>query len=220
MQWKAKLQETLDLSKSIIANQGTVPMIEMSISLTTVFEKPLISSVFKNESGQIGFSVVRVLSKRFLESFGFSTKLSDIQIDTLTVDILEYFSYETLEDIILFLKMARTGKLGSTNRGVDSNLILGVWAPAYLELKSIEREKIIQKEKQEKNNETLPIESVRKAYEKLNGNTFEKRVLDYIDKITQNINREQLEVLILEWNNDPEKKEFIRDLKRKRLTIK
>lgn len=220
MQWKAKLQETLDLSKSIIANQGTVPMIEMSISLTTVFEKPLISSVFKNESGQIGFSVVRVLSKRFLESFGFSTKLSDIQIDTLTVDILEYFSYETLEDIILFLKMARTGKLGSTNRGVDSNLILGVWAPAYLELKSIEREKIIQKEKQENNNETLSIESVRKAYEKLNGNTFEKRVLDYIDKITQNINREQLEVLILEWNNDPEKKEFIRDLKRKRLTIK
>ncbi len=214
------LQKTLDLSKEIISNQSVVPMIEMGLTIQQVFEKPLIKSVFKDEAGQIGFSVVSILCKRFLESFGFSTKLSDVQIDTLTVDILEYFSYETFEDIIIFFKMARTGKLGTTNRGVDSNLILGVWGPAYLELKAIEREKIVKKEKDELNNDELSIDEVRKAYEKHKNNTFYKKVCDYVDKITTDINRDQLEILISEWAKDEEKKPYLRVLKQKRLTIK
>lgn len=222
--WTAKLQETLDLSKNIIQNQSIVPVIEMNLTLQTVFEKPLVRSVFKEEAGQIGYSVVKILCSRFMDSFGFSTKMNDTQIESLTVDVLEFFSYETLEDIILFFKMARSGKLGTTNRGVDSNLILGTWAPAYLELKAIEREKIIQKEKSSHKIDQLTIEDVKKAHEKAikanSNDDFIEKVKNYVEKITNGISREHLENLILEWSNDEQKKKYLDILKRKRQTIK
>jgi hypothetical protein len=195
-------------------------MIEMGLAINQVFDKPVISSVFKNESGQIGFSVIRVLCKRFLESFGFSTKLSDTQVDTLTVDVLEFFSCETLEDIILFFKMARTGKLGSTNRGVDSNLILGVWAPAYLELKSIEREKIIEKEKKQHFQNEMDSESIQKVYKKLSEKTFVQKVEAYVERITKDFDRQMLEDLIIDWEKDPQRSPYVGILKKKRATIR
>lgn len=218
------MQETLDLSKNIIKNSSLVPVIEMNLTIQEVFEKPVVRSVFKDEAGQIGFSVIKILCTRFLDSFGFSSKLSDTQIESLTVDIMEFFSYETLEDIILFFKMARTGKLGTTNRGVDSNLILGTWAPAYLELKAIEREKIIQKEQSKYKKNQLTIEDVKKAHEKaIKANTsddFIEKVKIHVEKITSGITRDQLENLILEWSNDEQKKKHLDILKRKRQTIK
>lgn len=192
----------------------------MSLTIPKVFDFPTISSVFKGDNGVIGFGVVKVLVSRFSESFGFSTKLSDVQLETITVDILENFKYETLHDIILFLKMARSGKLGVTKKGLDSNLIIGEWLPVYLELKAVERENLIQKEKSKFNESLTTIDDVRKEYEKNYRKNFIKRVEKYVDEITTNISREQLETLIVEWNNDEKKKPFIRILKRKRLTIK
>lgn len=128
------------------------------------FENSSLRSTFKGDNAQIAFSVVKILVERFIDSFGFSTKMSGTQIETLTVDTLEKFSFETLHDIILFFKMARNGQFGSTNRGVDSNLIYGDWYPKYLEQKSIEREKILQKEKDIHNKSVLSIEDVKKAY--------------------------------------------------------
>jgi hypothetical protein len=195
-------------------------MIEMGLAINQVFDKPVISSVFKNESGQIGFSVVRVLSKRFLESFGFSTKLSDVQIDTLTVDILEFFQNETLEDIILFFKMARSGKFGTTNRGVDSNLILGTWAVEYLELKCIERENIIEREKKRMWKEEMDLESIQKVYKKLSEKTFVQKVEAYVDRITKDFDRQMLEDLIIDWEKDPQRSPYVGILKKKRTTIR
>ena len=91
-------------------------MIEMSLTLAESDNKAKMRSVFKGDTGQIGFSVVKVLVNRFLESFAFSTKLNDSQVEILTVDTLENFAYESLEDIILFFKMARSGKFGSAKK--------------------------------------------------------------------------------------------------------
>jgi hypothetical protein len=192
----------------------------MELTIKKVFDYPSVSSVFKGDNGAIGFGVVKVLVSRFAETFGFSTKLSEVQLESLTVDILDNFRYETLQDIILFLKMARSGKLGVTKKGIDSNLIIGEWLPIYLELKAIEREKIVKKEKDDLNSVQLTIEEVRAAYEKQKNNTFYNKVCDYVDKITEGITREELENLISEWAKDAEKKEYLRVLKRKRLTIK
>lgn len=194
----------------------------MGLSISKTFENSSIRSVFKGDNGQIGYSVVNVLVKRFIDSFGFATKMNESQIETLTVDTLEKFSYETLQDIILFFKMARTGQFGSTGRGVDSNLIYGDWYPKYLELKSIEREKIIQKEQDSFKSNTLSIEDVQKHYEKLEKKPvyFVDKVIAYVEKITEGINREQLEKLIEEWMNDPQKKPYVYHLNKKRLTIK
>jgi len=92
-------------------------MFEMGLTIQSTFSKPNIRSVFKGETAQIGFSVVNVLVTRFINSFGFSTKLDPMQIEMITVDTLENFAYESIEDILLFFKMARSGKFGTTKRG-------------------------------------------------------------------------------------------------------
>lgn len=210
------------MSRDIISGTANLAFIEMGLSISKTFENSSIRSVFKGDNGQIGYSVVNVLVKRFIDSFGFATKMNESQIETLTVDTLEKFSYETLLDIILFFKMARTGQFGSTGRGVDSNLIYGDWYPKYLELKSIEREKIIQKEQEQFKANQVSIEDVKKHYEKLENKNvfFVDRVIAYVEKITEGINREQLEKLIEEWMNDPQKKPYVYQLNKKRLTIK
>jgi hypothetical protein len=193
----------------------------MQLTIQQTFDKALIKSVFKGEAGQIGFSVVNVLVTRFIDSFGFSTKLNPTQIETLTVDILENFQYETLEDIIIFLKMARTGKFGSTGRGVDSNLILGDWFPKYLDKKAEIREQNYQVEKTEfiSNNSAVDL-----YYKNIQNKKEQKKIFDNmisdIDKMVLNMNRTMLEETILDWSKKDEMKPYLDYLKRKRLIIK
>lgn len=211
-QWET----TLNLSKNIVSGLANMPHIEMGLTIQQTFNSPNIRSVFKGENGSIGYSVVNVLVKRFLDSFGFSSKLNESQVEVLTVDILETFAYESLEDIILFLKMIRQGKFGTTNRGVDSNLILGEWLPKYLDLKADLREQNLIKENNERNTKQISFEDVKKAYKK----PTEKVVSDYVDKITTNIDRQMLEDLITDWEKDPKRKPYVRILKNKRTVIK
>ncbi len=195
---------------------------EMGLTLKNTLESATIRSVFKGDNGQIGYSVVNILVKRFMDSFGFSTKMSDTQIEVLTVDTLEKLSFDTLEDIILFFKMARTGQFGTTKRGVDSNLIFGEWLPMYLELKAEAREKEYQKQKAEEIKPPISIESVHESYKKQmnSGQKYWDRVKERIDEITKDFNRQDLENLISEWEKDETKTKFLRELRLKRLDIK
>lgn len=194
-------------------------MFEMSLSLESTFSKPNIRSVFKNETAQIGFSVVSVLVTRFLQSFGFSTKPDPTQIEMITVDTLENFSYESLEDIILFFKMARSGKFGETNRGVDSNLIFGKWFPMYLEQKAILREQEYQKEKALISKVQATDEDVSKTYKRINDAQYKIKVVEYVDKIVLNMDRQLLEDTIADWEKDEEKKQWVYLLKEKRRKV-
>lgn len=219
----AMAEKTVSLAVNILNGKSNVSVIEMNLTMANTLESLNLKYVFKGEEkATIAFGVVKVLVGRFMDSFGFATKMNESQLDTLTVDTLESFKYETLEDIILFFKMARTGQFGSTGRGVDSNLIYGDWFPKYLELKSIEREKKIQREQAAFKENKLTSADIKKAYEKLQSqeNTFVDKVIVYVEKITDGINREQLEKLIEEWMNDPQKKPYVYHLNKKRLTIK
>jgi len=217
----AKQQKTLDLSKNIIDGSVSIAPVEMQLTIQQTFDKALIKSVFKGESGQIGFSVVNVLVTRFIDSFGFSTKLNPTQIETLTVDILENFQYETLEDIIIFLKMARTGKFGSTGRGVDSNLILGDWFPKYLDKKAEIREQNYQVKKTEfiSNNSAVDLYYKNIQKKKEQKKIFDNMIAD-IDKMVLNMDRTMLEETILDWSQKEEMKPYLDYLKRKRLILK
>ena len=212
---------TLDLAKNIVAGSVSVSVLEIGLTVDKNLDKPVIRGLFKNENGQIGFAVVKVLVNRFIDSFGFSTKLSESQLEVLTVDTLEKFSYDSLEDIILFFKLARSGTFGTTKRGVDSNLIFGEWFPIYMEMKAEAREREYIKNKKTITESTISIDDVKKTYEKIQvGNSFRDRVLNYIDKITEGISRLELEDLIQAWSEDEQKKEYLRELKAKRQTIK
>jgi len=219
----AKQQETLDLSKSIISDSKAIAPIEMGLSISQTLDKALVRSVFKAEAGQIGFAVVNVLVTRFIDSFGFSTKLNSTQIETLTVDILESFQYETLEDIIIFLKMARTGKFGSTGRGVDSNLILGDWFPKYLDQKAQVREEIYQKEKsmQAKATEDGAVDLY---YAKLSREKAKKleeqRMKAEIDEMVKSMDKQMLEDTIADWEKKEKLKPWVFYLKTKRQSVR
>ncbi len=219
MQSNQRLLNTITLSKAIVSGTAQLAPLEMNLTLSETLDQPTVRKVFSGDNATIGFSVVKVLVNRFIESFGFSTKLSENQIEILTIDTIENFKYESLQDIILFFKLARSGKFGSTKRGVDSNLIFGEWFPMYMEQKADLREQQYVKQKSEMNAQLVSIEDVKKTYEKLTEIPFIQRVKNYADSITKDINREQLEILIQEWESDEQKKPYVQILKVKRRTI-
>jgi len=213
-------QKTLDLAKAIISKTQSVARLEMGLSIQGTLSKPTMRSVFKGETAQAGYSVVLVLVTRFIHSFGFSNKLDSSQLEMLTVDTLENFAYESLEDIILFFKMARSGKFGSTNRGVDSNLIFGDWYPKYLEQKAIMREQNYTSEKNEMSSVKVTDKDVEITYKKIREANKARRVQLHIDHVTKYFDRQMLEDLITDWSTDEVRKPFLHLLKQKRKTIK
>ncbi|MAX71830.1 MAG: hypothetical protein CMC76_12165 [Flavobacteriaceae bacterium] len=188
-------------------------MIEMSLTLAESDNKAKMRSVFKGDTGQIGFSVVKVLVNRFLESFAFSTKLNDSQVEILTVDTLENFAYESLEDIILFFKMARSGKFGSAKKGIDSNLIFGEWFPQFMEQKSILRE---QNQPKPELRQSATDEDIFSYKKKLLQKKHKEKVQKHVDYITKNMDRQMLEDFIIDWQKDSEKAKWVYLLKEKR----
>ena len=59
----------------------------------------------------------------------------------LATDLYEFFRYESLEDVALMLKMARTGQLGTGYGRLDSDTLFSVFVPKYLDIKAEERER-------------------------------------------------------------------------------
>ena len=194
------------------------------MTIKDTLTKPLIKDVFKGELGAVSFAVVEYLCTRFIESFAFSTKLGPEQIQMLTVDTLEAFGYESLEDIILFLKMARSGKFGNTKRSVDSNLVYGEWFPMYMDLKARKREEIQQEKKSKEKEDLVSMEVIKKRYAK---NENDRLMADrrnkaklFVDKVSKDFDKQMLEDTIREWSKDKNKDYYTALLKKKRLIIK
>lgn len=190
----------------------------MDLTIADTLNKPCLREVFGSGNGATGFSIIKTLLQRLIDSFAFTTKLNDAQMEVLTVDCLDHFSCESLEDVIIFLKMARTGKFGSTKKAVDSNLLFGEWFPMYLDLKAIEREKIIADRKKIDEGKSHYVSAVQKTYALA---IQRKEIIDQkesIDLMVADYDRQMLEDLITDWtkNNNP----MLSYLKTKRKTIK
>lgn len=179
-------------------------------------------TAFKGDDlGTLAFSTMSVLVNRLLDSFAFTQKLSPNQIDVLTVAALEKFEYETLEDVIIFFKMARSGAFGAAKKSVDSNLLFGDWLPQYLDLKAQEREVFRNQQKSEYMDNS---EKVVKFYENrqkdIERKAKKERIKKHIDEITKDADKQILEDLIIDWQKDPIRRPYVDLLKRKRSTIK
>lgn len=88
------------------------------------------------------------LIMRLSDNFNMKGKFNSSQSAVLALDLFEVFGYESLEDVMLMFKYARQGKIGDGNDfKLDSQTVFHKWVPAYLELKAVEREKKVQKEK-------------------------------------------------------------------------
>lgn len=195
-------------------------MHENSVSLTDTVKNDVISKVFKNHS-DIAYGFVRVLTQRFMNSFGFSKTPDSTLVDVIATDLLDAMKYETLEDFLLFFKYARMGKLGVTGRGIDSNLIIGDWLPKYLELKAEEREKQWNKEKQ---GEGLVAKAVEEFYKKeelkKKANEELAAAKAHVENITKDMTRDALERTIEMWSETELGSKYVYLLKLKRREIK
>lgn len=160
--------------------------------------------------------------KRLSANFNVGKKFTDDQAVVLAFDLLDVFGHETLEDLLLMFKMARSGKIGDgKDFKLDSQVIFHKWVPEYLELKAEARELKYIKEKKSYTTKELTIEEVKKSYKKkISLQEREDRRHARIDELTKDFTREDLEHLIEEWQKDEAKKKFIRYLTVKRLTIK
>src|SRR5690554_6042172 len=160
---RATREGTLSLAEGICTGSVSLVALERNVSLQTALASPLFRTAFRGNDAA-GFGVAHVLCKRFLNSFSFATKLEPAQVESFTVDALERFEYETLDDLVLFFKMARSGKFGTAKRGIDSNLVFGDWFPKYMELKADAREKQIRAEKVATTTKPITMEDVKKTY--------------------------------------------------------
>ena len=119
---------------------------EQSISITeSVQSYPLISS--QGTKAAIIPQIIRVI-EFFLEVVGKSLEIYQIQV--LAGDLYDKFKYDTLEDVIMMFKHARTGDFGKLYDCKPPEVLS--WCTPYLELKAEEREKLLAKEKRERRN--------------------------------------------------------------------
>ncbi len=79
-------------------------------------------------------SAIFVLIKRFCNLVNVKGNLNEDQQIQLAWDIYERFSCESLEDVVLFFKMARSGEFGDFFR-LDTVVILK-WVDAYMDKKT------------------------------------------------------------------------------------
>ncbi len=190
----------------------------MNLTLKDTIGEPPMRSVFKDK-GTLAFGVTKVLVTRFVGAFGFATKLDDAQLDILTVDTLEHFKHESLVDVILFFKLARTGKFGVCKSAPDSNLIFGEWMPKYLEQKAIVRERAYLQEKAIQQSTLNGDAFVKKTMLKQKALAEKREIKAQIEAMCKTMDRQMLEDTIVSWNKNKKLKQYIMLLKQKRKTI-
>lgn len=105
--------------------------IERSLTIEKCVSAPLLINQKSNESELI--KSVFMIVKRFNDLVNVSKKMNEDQMIALSSDLFERFGGESLDDILLFFKMARNGEFGDLYR-LDSIVILS-WVPKYLNKK-------------------------------------------------------------------------------------
>ncbi|KQT17405.1 hypothetical protein ASG31_08315 [Chryseobacterium sp. Leaf404] len=104
---------------------------ERSLTIAKCVSAPLLINQKAGENELI--KSIFLIIRRFNDLVNVSRKLNEDQMIALAADFYERFSGESLEDVMLFFKMARNGDFGDIYR-LDSIVILA-WVPQYLEKK-------------------------------------------------------------------------------------
>lgn len=106
--------------------------VERSLTIEKCVTAPLLINQKNNEKELI--KSIFLIVKRFNDLVNVGKKLNEDQMIALSADLFERFGGESLEDIMLFFKMARNGDFGDLYR-LDSIVILS-WVNKYLDKKT------------------------------------------------------------------------------------
>jgi hypothetical protein len=165
------------------------------------------------------------LLTRFNASFNVGRSLTDEQSAMLASDIVEKYPYETIEDIVLMLKLVRQGTIGDgKDYKVDGQNVLAKWMPEYLDRKYEEVERIKQREKSQLNEMADNEHAVTKYYAKIRAEKARKekdaQMRLEIDAMAKKMTRPMLEETISEWSSRPEMSPYLDYLKQQRRIVK
>lgn len=212
---------------SCLANENQADFIHYKSSLT--IEKALKGTTLceiERKSPKEIYSIVYFLLSEANESFSMNNKMNDKQIQDTSLELINLFKHDTIEDIIMMLKMAVNGKIGGSKLyRFDANVLFNLFVPEYMELKAVAREDINERKRFEQGSDsTLTIQDVERSYhkERFNNFTQPKKLNKYeirVKELTKDFNSEDLEALILEWENN-EFKQYARYLRAIRTEIK
>lgn len=103
--------------------------IERSLTIEKCLSAPLLVNQKQNESELI--KSIFLIVKRFNDLVNVSKKMNEDQMIDLSADLFDRFGGESMEDILLFFKMARSGEFGDFYR-LDTIVILS-WIPKYMD---------------------------------------------------------------------------------------
>lgn len=209
-------------------DQVAMLMFEKKLTLSDCIGGLKLSTMERKVGDFETTSAVCYLLNRFSANFNVGKTLTAQQSAMIAADIIEKYPYETLEDIVLMLKMARQGVIGDgKDYKLDGQNILGKgkWMDQYLELKytQLEREHK-QKSDEQKKTDSDPDHPVMRYYAKIRA---EKRKaqeweedMRRIDQMASLMDRQLLEDTITDWEKrsiDPRHLDY---LKLKRRVIK
>lgn len=125
----------------------TLAHVESDLTVGLALNGTLISTLSKSMVKNDLIKALSVIILRGCESFNIKGNLTEGQALLLAIDFTELYKHETIEDVMLMFRLVRQGVIGGKVWRIDSQIILGEWMPAYLDLKSEEREKRVEKTK-------------------------------------------------------------------------
>lgn len=199
-----------------------------------VFEKNLLLNnaidgtklkKLENTIGEINtITAICYLLNRFNATFNVGKNLTQSQSALLASDIVEKYPYETIEDIVLMLKMVRQGTIGDgKDFKLDGQNVMAKWIPEYLDKKYFEVERQNKKSKEEniQISEKHPVEVFyeKRRIEKLRKEKEEKMRAE-IDLMVKDMDRQMLEDTIIDWSKKPDLLPYLDYLKQQRQKVK
>ena len=143
-----------------LANNDVVALarIEREMNVSVAMDSVSIRVLHRHIGVNNILKAISYLTLRLAENFNMRGNFNDTQAAVLANDLFDVFGYETLEDVVMMYKLARQGKIGDgKDFKLDGQTVLHKWVPAYLELKSIERENQHQRRKDSQKPANLPL---------------------------------------------------------------
>lgn len=140
-----KLPARLEKLMQCLVSEDKFALIDIERSLT--IEKCLDAPLLINQK-DISVEIIKsifIVVKRFNDLLNVGKKMNEDQMIALSSDLYERFGTESLDDVLLFFKMARSGGFGDIYR-LDSIIVLS-WVEKYLLLKIQARENDIQNQR-------------------------------------------------------------------------
>lgn len=212
------------LSCLVERNESKLIILEKNLSIPKSIEGSKLVKL-ERQIGDFGIiTAICYLINRFNTNFNVGKKLTIEQSALLASDIVEKYPYETIEDVVLMLKMVRQGIIGDgKDYKLDGQNVMTKWFPEYLEKKYEELERQKKKELSEMNTVNSD-NSVEQYYAKIRRHKAQKEKEDKakmeIDNMCQNMDRQLLEDTISDWAEKEEMKPYLDYLKQKRKNIK